>query len=315
MVGKDELELARAGEEDHHSSRRKEGPRARREVPIQNSLKQTRTTIWRAPKGMRRNLENETSWSSNNKTINWQVEWIREGDAGRILSKAFGNQPIGEVYATIMEAERIKELPEEERRMMMKKRKAGGPRQRIGRRKRLKLQMPKECFAARYPALQDPETSAWSFCSPETSFREDVDEETEGGRLSLPPSHHLYLLRPHTPSCYPKVLVPIDPSQTLEVILQGRLVLEFPTIYVLCVASADFPDQFMVEDDFLIASREAKFENPDIRKESNVEDSDSGTSTSVSQTSAGGSDTDEEMEDGEIEEALPAVWGGRPRVL
>jgi hypothetical protein len=319
LVEKDELELARAGEEDHGSSRRKEGPQRAGEIPIQRSLKRTKTTIQRAPKGMRRNLENETTWSMRNKSINWQVEWIRKGDAGRILSKAMGNQPIGEIYAAIMEVERIRAMSEEERRMM-KKRKAGGPRQRISRRKRLRAHISNEFDAPTHPALQDPETGTWSLMSVDTSITENTEDATSEPCPSLPPSHHLYLLRPRTPSCYPKVLVPIDPSQSLEVILRGRVVLEFPTIYVLCVDSTNLPDQFMLEDNFLLASRESKFENPDTemedaRKESSEEDSGSDTSSSGSDTSTSGSDSDQEVEDGEIEEVVPAVWGGRPRIL
>src|ERR1700710_2574724 len=63
LVGKDELRLARAGEEDNNRRRRKQGPQHAGEEPIQRSLKKTETTVQRAPKGMRRNLENETTWS------------------------------------------------------------------------------------------------------------------------------------------------------------------------------------------------------------------------------------------------------------
>lgn len=308
LVAKDELELARAGEGDHNRSRRKDGPQRSGEEPIERSLKRTRTTIQRAPKGMRRNLENETTWCKKRKTIHWQVEWIRDGDAGRILGKAKGNSAIGEVYAAIMEEERIRKLSDEERRML-KKRKGGGVRQRIANRKKRRADVSEDLGGLTLSALQDPETGTWSI-PPVTALTTDLAEEalnSTNPEFALPPSYHLYLLRPHTEAIYPKVLVPIDPKQSLEVILQRRVVLEFPTIYVIC--SAELPDKFMLERDYLLATGKGSVEasGNESQQESSEEKSDSRTSRRGSITSTSGSDSDEEMEDGEV---VPAVWGG-----
>src|SRR4051812_8193599 len=51
LVGKDELALARAGEEDRSKKRRKHGAQTSGEEPIQKSLQRTCTTLLRAPKG------------------------------------------------------------------------------------------------------------------------------------------------------------------------------------------------------------------------------------------------------------------------
>lgn len=122
LVSKDELEFARTGETDTAQKRPK--LMQKREELIKKALVKGGTIMVTAPKGMRRNLENETSWSKGQKSIHWQVEWIREGDAGRILGKAMGKTPIGEVYGAILEAERKRSLSEEDLRLE-KKRRAG----------------------------------------------------------------------------------------------------------------------------------------------------------------------------------------------
>jgi hypothetical protein len=306
LVGEDELKLARAGEEDRARIRRKQGPQHAGEEPIQKSLQSMVTSVHRAPKGMRRNLENETSWSRNKRCIHWQVEWIREGNSGRILGKAMGTQPIGEVYAAIMEDERKRALAPEERRQEKKRKYLGGPRQRSSKKKKVDSDNSIDSL----PALQDPETGAWSFTSIISSFSESIQEpkSPSGTKPTLPPSCHLYLLRPNTPSSYPKVLVPIDASLSLQIILRHRTVLEFPTVYVLDVDPQALPDHFLLERDFLKATGQTQSES-DVKEKSSKEDSDdSDTSSSDSDTSTSGSDSDDEMEEGEL---VPTVWGAR----
>ena len=88
--------------------------------PIERSLKMMRTTVELAPKGMKRSGENATTWSKARRTIYWQVEWVREGNAGRSLSKVMGNRPIGEAYAELLEEERKNLLTDEEKRVEKK---------------------------------------------------------------------------------------------------------------------------------------------------------------------------------------------------
>lgn len=69
--------------------------------------------------------------------------------------------------------------------------------------------------------------------------------------LQSPPALHFYLHRPQTSSKCP-VLIPLSPSETLAEALHGRLVLEFPTLYVLRQRPGELPtDRFMLEDEYL----------------------------------------------------------------
>ena len=62
-------------------------------------------------------------------------------------------------------------------------------------------------------------------------------------------SPHHYLHAPRLPSMYP-VLIPLLPDATLSESLQGRLVLEYPTIYVLADQPEKLPHKYVTEEMF-----------------------------------------------------------------
>ncbi|KAL8827866.1 MAG: hypothetical protein Q9191_002928 [Dirinaria sp. TL-2023a] len=62
-------------------------------------------------------------------------------------------------------------------------------------------------------------------------------------------SLHYYLHAPRLPSMHP-VLIPLPPNATLSESLQGRLVLEYPTIYVLAEQPEKLPDKYITEEIF-----------------------------------------------------------------
>lgn len=61
---------------------------------------------------------------------------------------------------------------------------------------------------------------------------------------------YFYLLRPHTPTAS-RVLVPLGPASTLSTSLENRVVLEFPTIFVLPYPPEALPGHYMLEEQFL----------------------------------------------------------------
>ncbi|KAH6679695.1 hypothetical protein B0J14DRAFT_581389 [Halenospora varia] len=255
------------------------------EACINRVLQAMRTIVLKAPKGMKRNLENTTNWSRKAREINWQVEWIRGEAEERLLGKAMGNKPLGDFYYATNE-EHVKRGLEGQELSQYKKRKTTEYRQQV---KRIKLdEEVKMRDLTTRPILQNPETGAWDF--------EPLHETKED---HLPRyNDHFYLLRQNTPASFPKVLVPIDPSKTPFELLRKRTVLEFPTIYVY--EQAQFPDGFMLERDFLKATGKPPMErlNGEMSS-SSEEDLDSGD-TSFSGSSSEGEDVD--MEEGEITE-------------
>ena len=257
LVEKGELAAARRNQNqdewrDRMRKRKRQDPGLE---PIERCLKMMRTTVELAPKGMQRSEENATTWSKPRKTIYWQVEWIREGTARRSLSKVFGNKPIGEAYTELLEEERKSRMTGDEKRLEKKQRAKERERDRLARAAILDLAAPS--------ILQDPATAAWAFPSAQI-----VDEMANGSTpsQSIPSisGYHLFLLRPKTPSSFPKVLTFLNPAKPLEKLLRRRLVLEYPTLYVLEAGPADLPKGFMLERDYLSATQQPPWLDSDI---------------------------------------------------
>ncbi|RDL37246.1 uncharacterized protein BP5553_04679 [Venustampulla echinocandica] len=295
LVHKEELRVARHGP-DRRRQQRRHGPSG--ETPIDRLLDVMKIKVIRAPKGMSRSVENITNWSKHQKSINWQVEWIRT-DAERLLGKAMGNKPLGEAYDEAFEEDRRRKLSDDERKVE-KKRKAEQVRQRSA--KRVKLDAQHKLDLTAIPRLQNPETGSWDIVTANSSVLNNTREESQAPDEEHSPSANLafYLYRPNTPSSFPKVLIPINTSKPLTDLLRKREVLEFPTIYIF-EHGTPLPEDFMLENKFLTATGQAPLETSDADTEdtaSSVADSD--TSTSGSDSSEGEVDEvdDQHMEGG-----------------
>lgn len=221
-------------------------------------LEQTATRVVQMPMGMSRQRENATAWNRRTGGINWTTEWIiydqisdadKEGEeANRIkqtplrirhkalesvpLYKAFGNSMIwhrrgqqGKVedqednddddaeacyYARKKRRVLIKEVKEENRRTAMQD------------------HDERTWFATTPYPTQNPYTCGWDTDRGAMVSSWLVNSEVEARR-----SHRFYLHKPIIPAGKPKELIPLESAETLSSALQGRTVLEYPTIYVL----------------------------------------------------------------------------------
>lgn len=299
LVDKGELAAARRDENpaDWRAKMRKRKRQNPGQEPIERTLKSMRTTVELAPKGMKRSAENHTTWAKNQKCINWQVEWIREGDAGRSLSRALGNRPIGDVYAEFLEEERKGRLTDEEKRL--EKKQKAMEKERLAR----EAKNDESFVLSASSILQDSHTGAWVSASPQTSALAASGSMSNASKHPNPGSH-FYLHLPKTPASFPKVLIPLNPDKSLDKLLRRRMLLEFPTIYVLKAGPHDLPEQdFMLEKDYLSATKQLPWQDSDTEMQ-DVNESSSEEDTPESETSSSGSDSnsDEDMEDGEIAE-------------
>ena len=109
-------------------------------------------------------------------------------------------------------------------------------------------------------------------------------------RPTSTPSLQFYLHHPSLPSKNP-VLIPLLPNATLATSLTNRLVLEFPTIYVLPQPQGDgLPDGFISEDDYFATAKKDLIEDAlDVK----------GTVTDIHNTSGEARDG---LEEGEVHE-------------
>lgn len=268
---------------------------ARGEECIRRKLREMGTRIDKAPNGMTRNVENRTYWCKRGKSIYWQIEWIREGDAGKMLSRATDKIPLAKAYVEAWEDERRENMSADEI-SMVKKRQAADRKQRSS--KRRKLEKQKSFTLTSSPVLQDPETTMWNTVMESPSELRSLPEP-----MVLDPvqsQYHFYLLRPYTPSIFPKVLIPLDSSRPLSELLRNRVLLEFPTIYVLEHSPENgLPEIYMLEKDFCFATGQGLPPAP-LRKESGSsdedgsdDDDDSGDAMSISNSEEEGSEEGE----------------------
>lgn len=291
LVERDELERARKGL-SQHKPKENEAPG---QAQIERALMSMGTVVQRAPKGIQRNRENDTTWARGSKCIHWQVEWMCGDGQQRVLSKAIGRNPLREIYLALVNEQRKLKMTDEERRVE-KKRKAADLKQKMS--KKLKTdEMETTDDATPMPVLQDPETGSWS-CTSAPTIPEATDEEPPEPTISL--SEHLYLLRTRTPSSFPKVLIPLDPSKSLDHLLRRRVLLEFPTIYVLETAPENLPEQFMLEQAFLAATGRKPLGVDMEGGRPLVEEVGGSGGEDSSSSSDSSEDEDEQMEDGEV---------------
>jgi hypothetical protein len=294
LVTREELDRARRGEDEDGWKRRNKDKEAPGEVCIAKVLGEMGCKVLTAPKGMRRNKENTSNWNRRHKTINWQVEWMREGSAGRTLYRALGNKAIGEVYDLMCEEERRMAMSNEEKRAE-KKRKADETKAILAKKARKDASHIPELSTI--PILQDPEKATWNFTPTYAPIPDISQEESPKPEPAIRQRNcNLYLHRPLTPSSFPKVLVPLDPTKSLTELLRKREVLEFPTIYVLDNPPIDLPEKFMLEKHYLTAIGKAPVENSDTGTDTDMSDS----SEDESSSSSSDEDSDVSIEEGEI---------------
>jgi len=93
-----------------------------------------------------------------------------------------------------------------------------------------------------------PQATTNDTTSPETTKQETTPPPPPPPQ-SLCPGLHFYLHKPHTTYPHP-VLVPLSPQSTLSTCLQNRLILEYPTVYVLPQPPSELPSDFLLEVEY-----------------------------------------------------------------
>lgn len=219
-----------------------------------------------APKGLARQRENKTKGNRATRGINWTIEWlVYEKDMNeptRVLHSASDVEPLYRSFAGSMEwvrkgkerKERIEaaaarqntQYPLEE----IEDEVLEGSSSAIRRKRRRKarnaaLESPpgqQEYGSTAWPSMsvshvQNPFTSAWvqEENPMATAHGWDLDEQVDLKRTKW----KYYL---HKPATNPKVLIPVGAEEPLTSILQGRTVLEYPTVHAFSVDTmSQFP--------------------------------------------------------------------------
>lgn len=256
--------------------------RGENDIKILKECQRIGVRVERLPKGMARQKTNGTSWSRKQKCIVWQVEWLRQQDNAQegvletIHSKILTTTPIGIAYKNLLEERRRAAMTLEEKAQEKKKRAAEVAEKAA---KRIKTSPPPatdaletstseptvdlttsptvaETTAQPTEEAPPPQNTSTSTPSdpivaglPPVQKPKPTDPHAEGAE-SFISDYNFYIRRPHTPSNLPTVLIPLDSSKPLDVLLEGKVIVEFPTIYVFLKTMGRLPGMYMLQDEF-----------------------------------------------------------------
>lgn len=187
---------------------------ARPKVEIE--IEERGVTVIRAPKGMSRSKQNKTHWVNQQKSIMWTVEWICQ-DGEKVIGSCLEKRTIAEAYTNVIGKKKIK-----------RKRKltSQGDTEIRASVKHVK-QQPEEAVTADDEINATHETTADSEVA--DAKAEDIDKKA---RYDILAGLCFYLHVPTTPSNH-KCLIPLKRDDAVGTILEGRTILEYPTLYAM----------------------------------------------------------------------------------
>lgn len=256
------------------------------QAKLQRYLQSNRIIVDRAPIGMTRQKTNRTRMTKyeapvfqntgigtspadtpvRSGHVRWSVEWLQEDDC-RDLQEADADQSLTDLYAMY--------LTERSRKRKRTEHHSDGlqnpPKQKKEESVSIQAVKSHPTSALGQPASepasddtqavptdvsasaeQSKQDSHSAQPAPEVSTAAD-NKHSDQNPQAHTPLFSFYLLKPHTPSSLPRVLIPLDPSSTLTEALSTQVVLEYPTIKVVPRQAADaaLPEGFMLEEDYI----------------------------------------------------------------
>ncbi|KAL9624122.1 MAG: hypothetical protein Q9160_001644 [Pyrenula sp. 1 TL-2023] len=184
------------------------------EARLLAEIKRSGAIVHKAPSGISRSRENTTRWHPKKKCISWAVEWIL---------------PEGRHITRVSESDSIQNSYNRQFRQRS---------QYLGKKKFEQSQVAHNTES-------------------ENHIKGESDQPASGELPGEEPDPHIlddevrtffYLHRPLV-ATKAKALINLDPNATLATALQGQIILEFPTIYILSSPPDDLPANYKLHTD------------------------------------------------------------------
>jgi len=216
------------------------------------------------------------------KNITWTVEWIYE-DTTRVLTESTAAAPILQIQpfrsTSTSTRKRKRDANQSDSTSLSAGQNGSGPIESNEESIGIKGEDAKpELSPSRRLPREGPSdsASAGDHIDPKGTSQETI-------RVKGPSNHHssasipgsdpepaplrysFFLLKPRTSSTH-HVLIPLDPNATLGDCLNGRTVLEYPTIYVFSSTTVPPPTQYMLESEYIKQEAEDEKEFDDFMK-------------------------------------------------
>jgi hypothetical protein len=176
--------------------------------------------VLKAPQGMSRNKQNKSRWNMRGRYFSWTIEWVLP-DGSKTLANVQASRTVGEAFVYTV----------------------GG--------KALRKRKRTEEDVATQPSSKEsvPEPPEESAGKPdEECLEQPILKESKPGKHLLS-DLYFYLHCPNTPSAI-KSVIPINPDAIIADIVRERLLLEFPTIFILYEPPEMLLKPFICEEDY-----------------------------------------------------------------
>jgi hypothetical protein len=272
------------------SSRRRTGSGMRRDQ-YWDAIRTANVKVLRAPLGMARSKENKSRLGYRSKLLIWTVEWLFE-DGQRCLVDGLAENSIRHGYDIALRTlERIKKPrtsqkkgPVERRRPLESEAKTLSPQPMAPEDKELEGPLDEPEIALQEDGEGDSDVhndhleqvdstiieSTPPLVTEETTTIDEMrgqttNHNTRKRKLStptLPDNTFIYLLKART-SGSQKVLIPVNPNESLGNVLRNKEIMEFPSFQVLSTPPANISAPYIIEADYL---NKAFQEEEEIRK-------------------------------------------------
>jgi hypothetical protein len=186
--------------------------RAKGEARRDAETQQRKAIVLKAPAGMSRALQNKSKWDNRHKCLLWTVEWILD-NGSNVLGNCQETRTIREAFANA-----------------------------VGKRKMRNQQSPavKTTVSAQY-------------LEPKSASESQQDNFSNPAALTEPASnveHHFYLHRPNLPSNV-RCVIPLMSDATIKDVMLDKVLVEFPTIFVLSISKEKLQEPFITEEEYI----------------------------------------------------------------
>lgn len=216
-----ERSLARAEDEaadcgiDLDTEGRRKFVRGQRRTNIE--IANSGAIVLKAPEGMSRNKQNRSRWNMKQRFLSWTIEWILP-DGSKSLANAQASRTVREAFMHTVGVKGLRKRKRNEEGAVT-----------LGR--------PED--VAQEPQ-DEPVVEAKEECLGRPAERASNDPLSD---------LHFYLHCPNTPSAV-KSLIPVDSDMTIADMVKERLLLEFPTIFILYEPPEMLSKPFILEADY-----------------------------------------------------------------
>jgi hypothetical protein len=175
--------------------------------------------VLKAPAGMTRNKQNKSRWNMKHRYFSWTIEWVLP-DRSKSLAHVRASRTVAEAFSQNVGGKAL--------------------------RKRKRTEEDAVTQPCRGASVQEHHEESESNA---TGFLEPRSLEEGRPDSNLLSNLHFYLHCPNTPSAI-KSVIPIDPDAKIADIIKERLLLEFPTIFILYDPPKMLSKPFILEADY-----------------------------------------------------------------